>query len=273
MKLDMNISKPIHDIHPSEWKSTLDMSKLNYVSFRNLLHFKNYVKQITQRKDNNCGVSYAEALEDLLKEKSQFTQQEYQSIRDLVRVNLLKRGLISEDIYESFKYASEGQVVDIAKVIMEDPECFLTPVKSYTNHFYELYISISYPWSVSNDTVRHNAIKLLSTIEELERQHIYVKVTLVFADQGPASGSDLLMILPLFNHKDFKSIETMSAVVNERLLRKFGFAMLEDIYGQNLRSSYGTAVDMPKVINIGDDLNEIELFTKILDEVVVPGTR
>ena len=103
MKLDINLKKPLHDILPKEWSEELNISKLDYVPFRNLLHFKNYVGSIKQKKDNYCGVSYKKALDDLMKEKSQYSKDEYESIRNLVRANLLKRGLISEDIYESYK--------------------------------------------------------------------------------------------------------------------------------------------------------------------------
>ena len=273
MKLNMNIRKPLHDYLPTEWSYELNTKDLDYMPFRNLQHFKQYVSTITQKQDNNCGVSYKKALEDLIKEKSQFSQQEYESIRDLVRANLHKQGLISEDIYESFKYSSNGHIVDIAKVVLEDPECFLTPVKSYTNHFYELYVSISYPYHVSDDTVRKNAIKLLATIEELERQHIYIKVTLVFADRKPNNENDMLMTIPLFSHKDFKSIETMSAVLNERLLRKFCFAMLEDVYGNTLTPGYGNATNLHTALNLGNTLDEIKIFTDILDKVITPGVR
>jgi len=274
MKLEINMTKPLHDILPKEWSTELNTKNLDYIPFRNLLHFKNYVSKIKQKNDDQCGVSYKTALDDLVKEKSQYSKNEYESIRNLVRANLLKRGLISEEIYESFKYTSEGVIVDIAKVIDEDPACFLTPVKSYTNHFYELYVSISYSAYVSDETVRRNAIKLLSTIEELERQHIYIKVTLVFGDHNPISSKnkDMLVTIPLFSYKDFKSIETMSAVLNERLLRKFMFALLEDVYAKDLDYGYGQAMTMTTAINIGEELEETVLFSKILDEVVTPGS-
>ena len=273
MKLEINMHKPLHDILPKEWSTELNIKKLDYIPFRNLLHFKQYVSTVTQKESNSCGVSYTEALDDLLKEKSQYSKEEYESIRNLVRANLLKRGLISEDIYESFKYSSEGVIVDISKVINEDPECFLTPVKSYTNHFYELYVSISYSAFVDDTTVRQNAIKLLSTIEELERQHIYIKITLVFGDHLSDNNRDMLVTIPLFSYKDFKSIETMSAVLNERLLRKFCFALLEDVYGKKLSPGYGHTMQMTTTVNLGHDLDETILFSKIMDEVVTPGER
>jgi len=273
MILDLKMNKPMMDILPKKWKEELNTDKLHNVMFRNLQHFKNYVSKVTQKENMKCGVSYSEALDDLLKEKSQYSAQEYESIRNLVRQNLLKRGLITSDVYERYKYNYEGQVIDVSELATGNPECVLTPAYEYKNHFYELYISISYPWRVSDETVRNNAIKLLATIEELERQHIFIKVTLVFGDHHANYKDDLLVTIPLFSYKDFKSIETMSAVVNERQLRKYMFALLEDVYGNELSSSYGIALDMTTVINIGNDLNEIDLFTSIVDQVVTPGTR
>lgn len=273
MKLKMELKTPMHDFLPIKWKEDISRESMDYIPFRNLSHFKDYINSVNQREDNKCGVSYAQALQDLNSEAVIYSKTEYESIRNLVRANLLKQGLISEDIYESFKYSNEGVIVDISKVILEDPECFLTPVKSYTNHFYELFVSISYNCNVEDETVRKNAIKLLSTIEELERQHIYIKVTLVFAANKSNRENDLLVIIPLFSFRDFKSIETMSAVVNERLLRKFMFALMEDIYGENLDIGYGRAIQLEEVLNIGNNLSEIDLFTSILDQVVTEGSR
>ena len=162
---------------------------------------------------------------------------------------------------------------DIGKIIEGNPECILTPAYSYTNYFYELYINISYSGSVSDSHIRKNAIKLLATIEELERQHIYIKVTLIDASGQVNNENDLLTLVPLFSHRDHKSIETMSAVVNERLLRKFMFAMSEDVYGDDLSDGYGKPIYFTDAINLGDSLDEIELFSTIYDSVIEPGVR
>ncbi len=108
MKLDIKLNKPIRDIYPVSWQSKLNMIDLDVAEFRNLQHFKNYVSNITQIQDNTCGVTYAKALDDLLKEKSPLNVTEYESIRNLVRSNLLKRGLITEEIYERFMYTIDG---------------------------------------------------------------------------------------------------------------------------------------------------------------------
>ena len=273
MILDIPLNKKIHTIHPEAWKTKVNLDKLDYAAFRNLEHFKHYVSKLTQREDMKCDVSYAEALADLKAEKSQFNDDEYEQIRNLVRTNLLKRGLITEEIYESYKYDVEGVAVDVAKVIEGNPECFLAPSVSYTNYFYELYINVSYPGGVTDATIRENMGKILATVEELERQHIYIKITVVDCSGRVSNdGRDLITVLPLFNHRDIKSLQTMSAVVNERLLRKFMFAMSEDIYGSNLSEGYGRAMELPDSIR-PVNLNEVELFESIYDKVINPGVR
>ena len=264
MKLDIKLDRPLADILPKEWKDVLPKN-LDNAEFRNLHHFKQYVSTVTQKKDSMCGVSYAEALRDLLSEKPLFSADKVESIRNLVRANLLKRGLITKEIYDRYKYNVDGLIVDIGELNTGNPECVLTPAHNYINHFHELYINISYPYYIANETVIENAIKLLATIEELERQHIFIKVSLVLVSQelGSSTNKSLITTIPLFSHKDYKSVETMGAVVNDRLLRKFCFAMFEDIYGNDLASGYGNSLNLPKTINIGKELDEIDLFTEI----------
>lgn len=273
MKLDMNLNKPIHSIHPSEWKSVLKSNnKLDYIPFRNVTHFTNYMSKISQKDDTKCGVTFKQYVSDLRNNVSQLEPGQYESIRNLVRTKLLKRGLITEEIYESYKYDVDGIAVDVSKFIQEDPQCMLKPAYSYTNYFYELYINISYPGYIKDSEVITSMCKILATIEELERQHIYIKVTIVDCSLDVAPNKDYIMVLPLFSHKDFKSIETMSAVINEKLLRKGMFAMSEDIYEDDLDESYGQAVELPQTIR-PVNIDEIELFTNIYDKVIVPGKR
>lgn len=262
------------DIYPKEWKNTLKMDNTDVLQYRNLTHFKHHVSTLRQKEDNNCGVGYERALKEMLSNTAVINTGDYEIIKNKVKQVLLKRGLISENVYESFEYTVDGQgVVDVAKYLANDPECILTPKMSYTNYFYELYISISYDWSVTNETIIENMSKILATIELLEKEHYYCKITLVFPDkrcnygEGP---SNLLVLIPLFSHKDHKSIETMSAVLNDRLLRKFCFAILEDKYKSNLASGYGQSVELDKTINVGYNVNEIELAQQIIDKVVTP---
>jgi hypothetical protein len=229
------------------------------------------VKTLTQADPSSCGISYDSALKQLLTDTPTITEGEYEIIKNRVKQSLLKRGLISESVYESYHYDVEGELWDVAKVIAEDPACFLVPTEKYISYFYELYISISYPHYVSNSTIRENMAKILATIELLEREHIYCKISLVFPDQSCSSGDkkNFLATIPLFSHRDQKSIATMSAVLNDRLLRKFFFAVLEDTFGTTLNSNYGIAITVPDVINVGDTLDEVEFCQSILDKVII----
>ncbi len=270
------INKPLSKLYPSTWSDSLDMSNTHIAEYANLAYFRHHVKTLRQKEDDKCGVPYLEALDGLLRNKATMSSGDYEIIKNNVKNSLLKRGLISENIYESYKYDVDGSIFDVAKVIAEDPECFLVPNATYVNYFYELYISVSYPWSTSDETIRHNMAKILATVELLEREHIFCKITLVMPNRGCNTGSgksNHLILIPLFSHKDPKDITTMSAVLNERLLRKFIFAIIEDQYGSDLASDYGQPVSLPSTINPGDDLDECDLCSSILDQVITPGTR
>ena len=260
------------DYHPKEWKDHMKMDNTSIYQYRNLQHFKHHVSTLTQRKDDHCGISYADALDDLLKNQATMTEGDYQIIKNRVKSNLLKKGLIADSVYESYKYDVEGDIWDVAKVIAQDPMCCLVPNETYTNYFYELYISVSYPWNVSDSEIQESMAKILATVELLEREHYYCKITLVFPDKecNCGDGPDNFMgLIPLFSHKDVKTIETMSSVLNERLLRKFFFAVLEDKYGSHLAGGYGTPVDLPNAI-VPVNLDECKLAQSILDKVITP---
>ena len=51
------------------------------------------------------------------------------------------------------------------------------------------------------------------------------------------------------------------------------FAMSEDVYGNNLAGGYGRPIYFTDAINLGDSLDEIELFSTIYDSVIEPGVR
>lgn len=268
---DFNLKTPMPDIFPKEWRNCFGEGAVyNFMEFRNLSHFKYEVSQLKQINDDSCGVSYAKAVQDLNEGVSNFPESEQESIRNLVRENLYKRGLITEEVYENYKYTTDGvQVgIDVGKYAAGEPDCVITPNSQYVDFFYELYISISYPWSVPDSKVRKNVAKLLATIEELERRHVFIKVTLIFPDMGCDSrGGSFLSTIPLFSHKDQKSVAIMSSVVNERLLRKFYFAILETVYAEHLVSGYGRPLDLHRAMNIGGNFNEIDFYKKVIESV------
>lgn len=274
-KTKFTLNQPLSDVYPSTWKKQFDFTDCRIAEYATLQHFKHHMKTITQREDNYCDISYADALDDLLKNKATMTEEDYEVIKNKVKNNLLKRGLISENVYESYKYDIEGDIVDVAKVVARDPQCFLVPNTTYKNYFYELYISVSYPAGVKNSTVMENMAKILATVELLEKEHYYCKITLVLPIRNCGLGqseSNFFSMIPLFSHRDEKSVAVMSSVLNDRLLRKFYFAHLEEYYGSDLCGSYGNAVDLPNTIK-PVDLNEEDLCASILEQVLQPGER
>ena len=270
-KFQTSIAMPT--ILPVEWKS--EFTSNDNVLFDSLDHFVYIVSKMTQREDNKCGMSYKDALSNLVRRKSDFPEKDQKTIENLVRQNLLKRGLITEEIYENFVYTngSEGSnvAVDIGKYAAGEADCVITPSRQYIDFFYELYVSISYHHGISNETVRENVAKLLATVAELERKHIFIKINVVLTISSVAyvdgDSRNLFSLIPVFSHKDFKSVEIMSSVVNDKLLRKFYFAVVEDLYGKDLASGYGRPAQLSKTINIGEDLNEVELFEQIKKDV------
>ena len=265
-----DLSLPLHSILPKSWKEEIG-TPLDNLAFRNLDHFKYVVSKLKQVKDDNTGTSYAKALEDLLANRGALTAEKRESIRNLVRSNLHKRGLITEEVYENFRYTVDGTNVgvDVGKYASGKPDCVMSPAVQYVDFFYELYISISYPWDVTDESVKTNTAKLLAAIEELERQHIFIKIVTIFPARNVTrrGGQKLFSTIPLFSHKERKSVETMSAVVNERLLRKFYFAIMEDLYGDDLSSNYGNVIRLEDCMCIGDDFNEVEFFENIVKAV------
>lgn len=269
---EFNLDLPFPDVFPAEWKDTI--SPCDFMAFRNLDHFKFVVSKLRQRTDSQCGMTYETALQKLLNGDSDFPEEEQASIRNLVRSNLHKRGLISEEVYENFRYSTDGTKVDVdvGKYANGEPDCVITPARQYIDFFYELYISISYPYSTSDAHIRAMCAKLLATVEELERQHIFIKIVLVLPIKGLVNEEvrgrrNYMAAIPLFSHKDPKSVSMMSSVINERLLRKFFFAVLEDLYGDNLASHYGSAQSLHMALNVGDQFNEVEFFENIVKAV------
>lgn len=268
VKDENNLKKPLLDIFPVSWKRSLGVT--DNLEFRNLAHFKDTVAKLNQREDCQCGVSYQEAVSDLIKGKSLLSFDKAETVKKLVKANLLKRGLITEEVYEDFKYADSGTQVgiDVAKFTAGDPNCVITPSRQYVNFFYELYISISYPAYTENSFIMENVVKLLATVEELEKQKIFIKITLILPVRNISDRNEnFFMSIPLFSHNEVKTAESMCSVINDRLLRKFCFAIVENIYGSTLRCNYGHAMGLEKCVNLGNKFDEVEFFEKVKNEV------
>jgi hypothetical protein len=176
-------------------------------------------------------------------------------------------------VYEGYKYDIDGDFIDIAEYISGNPECMLKPKVSYKNYFYELFISAAYLGGVSDSTIKNNVAKILATIQLLEKEHIYIKVTIVAASRDTVEGKKTLVVaIPLFSHKEEKTIESMSSIINERFFRTFIFGISEDMYGKDLYNGYGRTIDLKEAIMLSN-VNVETLAQNIIDKVVVPGTR
>jgi hypothetical protein len=97
IKEKFNTNMPMPTIFPAEWKQSF--TSHDNVLFDNLDQFVFVVSKLSQKEDDYCGMSYKAAVEKLIRRDSDFPEVEQVSIRNLVRNNLLKRGLITEEVY------------------------------------------------------------------------------------------------------------------------------------------------------------------------------
>lgn len=267
----------LRDIYPSSWlKQIKERSddEIDVVEFRNLQHFKTYIKEMKSNPNGSSHkqpVSYDTAISDLVKGVPVINTAEFPTIKDEVRRVLHKRGLLSEDVYEGFKYDIQGDIIDIAKYVSGDPECMLVPKKSYKNFFYELYISAAFLSDVNLKDVAKNTAKILATIQLLEEENIFIKVTLVTISSDVVTDKKThVVLLPLFSHRDVKTIETMSSVLNDRFFRTYIFGMKEAQYGKDLDSGYGRTIYLDDAIKV-HNIDVCEIASEILDKVVTTG--
>lgn len=268
----------LSDLYPKPWNAQLKATgqEVDVLEFNNLQHFKQYLKTVKLNAGGSAdrnSVPFKEALNDLVQGVAVMSPESYATIKNEVKSVLHKRGLISEEVYEGYEYDIEGDFIDIATYAAGNPECMLKPKMSYKNYFYELFISAAYLSDVSDATVKKNVAKILATIQLLEKEHIYIKVTIVAASKNTVYGKKTLVVaIPLFSHKEEKTIETMSSIINERFFRTFIFGIREDMYGSDLYSGYGRTIDLKEAIMLRN-VDVETLAQTIIDKVVTPGTR
>lgn len=270
------VKKLLSDLYPSSWTKQLEATgqEVDILEFDNLQHFKHYLKGVKLNSGgsaNNQDVPFARALDDLTQGKSVISSTSYETIKNEVKSVLHRRGLISENVYEGYQYDIAGEFIDIAEYISGNPECMLAPKVAYKSYFYELFISAAYLGDVSNETIKRNVAKILATVQLLEQEHIYIKITIVAASSDTVYGKKTLLVaIPLFSHKEEKTIESMSSIINERFFRTFIFGIREDMYGADLYDGYGRTIDLQEAIMLRD-VNVEVLAQTILDKTVLPG--
>jgi len=277
--IKLNEIKPIlSDLYPLSWRKQLKDTgqQVDIMEFNNIQHFKQHLAQLKLNDKgaaDNQKVKFKPALDELIAGVPVINPGNFKTIKDQVRTVLQKKGLISENIYEGYQYDVEGDIVDIAKYVSGDPECMLKPKVKYKGFFYELFISGAYLSGVADKTVADNVSKILATIQLLEQERIYIKVTIVTASTDVVRGKVTQVVaVPLFSHKDEKTIESMSSILNERFFRTFIFGIKEDSYGKTLDSGYGRTINLNDAVRL-NNVNVEKLATSILDKVITPGTR
>jgi hypothetical protein len=268
------------DEFPREWEEILKKAnkKTDVLKFRNLQHFKDYLKKIKPaqhryKSSQEQPESYDKVLKDLIQGNPTIESKDYQIIKQQVKSVLQKKGLISENIYVDYEYDIEGEFIDIATYLEGNPKCMLKPKVAYKNYFYELFINVSFLGHVDLDTVKNNLQRLLATIQLLEQENIFIKVTLISASSDVVEGERTqVIIVPLWSHKDVKTIEEMSSVFSEHFFRTIVFGIREHEYGKDLYSGYGRSLTLPKAVHLKDVNIEI-LAQDIIDKIITPGTR
>lgn len=268
----------LSDELPKEWiHQVKNGQKLDVVEFRNLQNFKAYMKNEVVPKPNGAAskrpIPYEKALDDLVKGIPVMATKGYDLIKQEVQSVLYKRGLLSETVYEGYEYDVEGDIVDIAKYLEGNPECMLKPKKAYDNHFYELYVSMAYLSDVRDKDVMKGLAQLLATVQLLEKEHIYIKITVVACSSDLIYGKNTqIILLPLFSYKDEKTIEEMASVLNDRFFRTYCFAIKEHIYKDELYDGYGVTIDLAKTI-IPHKVDVVKLAEEIIAKTITPGRR
>lgn len=264
-------TKVFMDIHPKEFKFS---KKIDIFQFRNALHWKNYVISLEPKSHESSKKNGIELSKRKLKDMSySYNESKFMNIKNNVRNVLHKRGLISENVYESYKYDIEGDIVDVSKVIEGNPECMLKPAVSYTNYFYELYISLSIPYNIDSDDIEKGIYTILATLQLLEQEHIFTKVNMIIPAQNVTPDNDVFIIVPLFSHKDNKNVGDMVQYLNTDALRVFYFAVMENAYPSDLNYSYGQVVPLDDVSIRCYNIVAEDLASSIINKVIIGGKR
>jgi len=185
-----------------------------------------------------------------------------EQVRNTVRNNLIKRGIITGVIYEGYKYDIEGDIVDYAELATGNPKCMLKPVKKYDKYFYELYVNMSIPWVVQDDEIVDGAIRLAETIRALEELHIEIKINVVMFSRGMfTNDKNYLFIMPLMSHLDYKDVNSIVPFVDSIMFRTAMWTAMRNA-GDTVES-LGRATKLTNTVNLWE-LDEEELARGIL---------
>ena len=257
----MRKTNVLSDIYPKSMKFKNDL----------IVHeFDNKFEYIASLKDNTD--KYASKIDEFkrqVREGSNVDPDKVEEIRNTVRNNLIKRGIISGTVYEGFKYDVDGLIIDYAELASGNPECMLKPLKKYDKYFYELYVNMSIPWGVEEDTIDEGAIRMIETIKALEELNIEIKISVVMASERMyQDGKSYLCIIPICNHLEYKDYDLLFPYCNGDFLRGPMFQTMQS--GEPVRENLGYAVKMKNTVNIWE-IDEEKLADRVLRDLDMKG--
>ena len=253
---NVKITKILKDIYPKDLRFSDDV---NIQEFDNRQH---YVASL--RESGNYGSAVTKFLEQV-KNGPKVDQTHVDTIRNTVRNNLIKRGIITGTVYEGFKYAVDGLIIDYAELAAGNPECMLKPVKKYDKYFYELYVNMSIPWKVEASEISDGAIRLIETITALEELNIEIKVNLIMSSRGMyTSGESYLCIIPICSHLEFKDYNLLYPYMTGEFLRGPMFQTMKN--GKPVQGNLGRAVKLNNAVNVWE-LREEVLAQRVLNDL------
>jgi hypothetical protein len=261
MKIRKNV---INKIHPEAFKIS---SRLNVIEFDNKFDVLEFLKN---NPAIDRSIEHTRIFNDNLQNYTPDNDQ-VEKIKNEVLNNLVKRGIITGTVYEGFKYHVDGEIIDHAALAAGDPNCMKTPIKKYDKHFYELYINMSVPGSVSGEVMTEGAIRLIETIKALEERDIEIKVNVtdyskeLYYDEDL---DDLLVIIPLMSHLDHKDYRNLMPYIHDSFLRGPLFTIARNSIDNksHVKSSMGTAYRLNNAVNLWN-LDEVQLAEKILGDL------
>ena len=257
----------IIDIHPT---SLLFKDNTRVMSFDNKFDVLEFLKK---NKATSGSVEHTENFYNNLKDYSP-DNTKVEQIKKEVLNNLIKRGIITGTIYEGYKYHIEGEIVDYAQLATGNPMCMMTPIKKYDKWFYELYINMSIPGSVSECDIEDGAIRLIETIKALEERKIEIKINVVDYSGNLYNDEilkDLLVIIPLINHLEHKDYKNIMPFILGSFLRGPLFTIARNSIKNkdNVDNDMGKAIKLKNAVNLWElrKDDEIDLATRILNDL------
>jgi hypothetical protein len=264
--------KLIKDGLPNSWNINEDNTEV--IMFRNKHHFVSVASKLEQKEKDLTGISYDNAVKELKAGTGTIEPAQYETIKAKVKENLIARTLISPDISKGYSYSHEGENLDMSRYLEGNPECYFVPKKNEKIHFYKLFVDGTVHAHIDQREYQDKMAQLLATIELLETRNIFIEVNFIISIKECGNGKtkkiNLLTILPLFSYKEHKTIEKMSSVMNIRYLRKFHFAILETLYGEELEWGYGKVNVLPNTINLEKEFDYVKFAEDILDSFILP---